>query len=40
MKTNKDSAVVHNTLIQSTMEMCRLFKAQPDMIKRCIEDLL
>lgn len=40
MKTNKDSAVDHKDLIQRTMEMCRLFKAQPELIKKCIEDLI
>lgn len=40
MKTNKDSAVAFRDLVQKTMEMCRLFKAQPDMVKKAIGELI
>jgi hypothetical protein len=40
MKTNKDSAVPFKDLVQKTMEMCHLFKAQPDMVKKAIGELI
>lgn len=40
MKTNQGHSVKHTDLVSQTIELCRLFKAQPPMIKSAIEHLL
>ena len=40
MKTNQGHSVNHQDLMSQTVDLCRLFKAQPQMIKGAIEHLI
>ena len=40
MKTNQGHSVNHQVLMTQTVDLCRLFKAQPQMIKGAIEHLI
>lgn len=40
MKTNQGHSVAHQDLMTQCIDLCRLFKAQPAMIKTCIEHLI